>query len=174
MRIRTGNLPGTQSIYLWLCYDYCDFGCYSYVSESTTVREPLVGHTTQQAHGVSPHGCQATPDMSTPRRAKSPTMKLVQQTERYCSDPYALLSDLGRKHITGSESVPHRTLNHTPSMQPLKRKGITTFRNVHIFRFDVICCDTRPVSKDLHSTYTQTRTQTCSYAELYGFLSSHC
>lgn len=83
------------------------FRCCSYVSESTTVREPLAGHTTQQAHGVSPHFCQATPEMSTLRRAKSPVMKLAQQTERYCSDPYALLSDLGRKRLSGSQNVPH-------------------------------------------------------------------
>lgn len=57
--------------------------CVSYVSESTTVREPLGGHTTQQAHGVSPSRCQATDEMSTPRREKSPTMKLTEQRDRH-------------------------------------------------------------------------------------------
>ena len=46
------------------------------------MREPLVGHTTQQAQGVSPARCQTTAEMSTPRREKSPTMKLNAKTHR--------------------------------------------------------------------------------------------
>ncbi len=109
------------------------------MSESTTVREPLVGHTTQQAHGVSPHGCQATPDMSTPRRAKSPTMKLVQQTERYCNDPYALLSDLGRKH---NRLTKRATLNFEPCTfsAPFKGKKHYHFERLVYFQL-LFWCD---------------------------------
>lgn len=99
-------------------HDHCSPACRSYVSESTTVREPVEGQTTQQAHGVSPLCCQATPETSTPRRAKSPTMKLVQQTEKCITVTHKHYWQVHKKCYTLSR----RTANHALQMHLKRRK----------------------------------------------------
>lgn len=54
-------------------------GGLSYVSYRTTVRDPVVGQTTQHAHGVTPLTCQATAETSMARDRKSSMMKLTKQ-----------------------------------------------------------------------------------------------